>query len=168
MSKRIMLSRHVLLVPAIALAVSLGGPAVAQTTIGGAMGGFQEAPSISTAGAGSFIAGINASETAINYQLSYSNLQGMATAAHIHLGQRGVSGGIVAFLCGGGGKPACPASGSVTGSITAADILALPSQGIALGELAEVIAAIRVGVTYANVHSDVFPSGEIRGQIRTF
>lgn len=160
--------RRVFLALAFTLAVSLGGPVFAQTTIGGAMRGYQEAPSVSTAGTGIFVAKIDAGETTINYQLSYSNLEGTATASHIHIAQPGVNGGIVAALCGAGGKPACPASGTVTGSITAADILALPPQGIAAGELAEVIAAIRAGVAYVNLHSDAFPSGEIRGQIRTF
>jgi hypothetical protein len=39
-------------------------------------------------------------------------------------------------------------------------------QGIAPGEFAEVIAAIRAGVTYANVHSTRNAPGEIRGQIK--
>ena len=50
--------------------------------------------------------------------------------------------------------------------ITSANILALPAQGIAAGEFAEVVKAIRAGVTYANVHTAAFPGGEIRGQIR--
>jgi len=40
------------------------------------------------------------------------------------------------------------------------------TQQIAAGELEEVIAAIRVGAAYANVHTSVSPGGEIRGQIR--
>ena len=39
-------------------------------------------------------------------------------------------------------------------------------QQISAGELAEVIAAIRGGVTYANVHTVLSTGGEIRGQIR--
>jgi hypothetical protein len=33
------------------------------------------------------------------------------------------------------------------------------------GEFAELVAAIRAGRAYANVHSDKVPAGEIRGQI---
>jgi CHRD domain len=40
------------------------------------------------------------------------------------------------------------------------------SQAILAGELAEVLAAIRAGVAYANVHTTLSPGGEIRGQIR--
>jgi hypothetical protein len=86
--------------------------------------------------------------------------------AHIHFGQRGVAGGVVAFLCGGGNKPACPASGTVTGTIVSSDIIAVPAQGIAAGDLASVLKAMRAGLTYANVHTTNFANGEIRGQIR--
>ena len=43
---------------------------------------------------------------------------------------------------------------------------ATASQQLAAGELAEVIAAIRAGAAYANVHTNLSPGGEIRGQIR--
>jgi hypothetical protein len=87
--------------------------------------------------------------------------------AHIHFGQKNVSGGVAAFLCGGGSKPAaCPArEGTVTGTIVAADVVGPSNQGIAAGEFAELVRAIRAGKTYANVHSSKFPGGEIRGQI---
>ena len=44
----------------------------------------------------------------IAYTLSYSDHEGgSVTAAHIHFGQRSVNGGVIAFFCGGGGRPAC-------------------------------------------------------------
>ena len=86
---------------------------------------------------------------------------------HIHLAQRHVPGVVVAFLCGGGGKPPCPSpGGTVSGTITAADIVGPAEQGIAPGEFGEVVRALRAGATYVNVHSELFPAGEIRGQIR--
>ena len=39
------------------------------------------------------------------------------------------------------------------------------SQGIGPGDFAKLIDAIRSGVTYVNVHTPMFPAGEIRGQI---
>ena len=86
-------------------------------------------------------------------------------AAHIHLGQKNVAGGVSVFLCGGA-KPACPGtSGTVTGTRTAADVVGPAGQGIAAGEFAELVAAMQAGFTYVNIHNAMFPSGEIRGQI---
>lgn len=128
--------------------------------------GFQEIPSKLTNGHGTLTAQINANS--ITYTLTFSGLTTPAVASHIHFAQRGVNGGIFAFLCGGGGKPACPAAGgTVTGTITAADILApTPDQGLAAGDFAGAVRAIQSGNTYANVHTTRFPAGEIRGQIK--
>lgn len=129
--------------------------------------GFEETPAVSTAASGRFRGEITGGGTVIEFELSYSGLEANALFAHIHFGQRGVAGGVSAFLCGGGGKPACPTlSGTVTGTIVAADVIGPAGQGIAAGELAELVRAIRAGVTYANVHSTKFPGGEIRGQIK--
>jgi hypothetical protein len=138
-----------------------------QGQVGALLTGFQEVPAISTRGRGEFRARLRDNST-LEFELRYADLEGgNPSAAHIHLGQRGANGGVVAFLCGGGGKPACPGatSGTVTGTIVAADIQALPAQGIAAGELNEVVAAVRAGVTYVNVHTSTYGSGEIRGQI---
>ena len=131
------------------------------------LNGFHEVPSISTKGKGEFSARVSEDGTSISFRLKYSDLTAIPSAAHIHFGQRGVNGGILAFLCGGGSKPSCPATpATVEGTITAADILAIAPQGIAAGDFAAVLRAIRSGSTYTNVHSSVFGSGEIRGQIR--
>ncbi len=134
--------------------------------------GFQEAPAISTTGSGEFRGKINDDGTSIDYKLSYSGLEGGSVLfAHIHLGQRSVSGGVIVFLCANVPvpvtTPACPTpSGTVTGTVTASDVIGPAGQGITAGEFAELLRAIRHGVTYANVHTTAFPSGEIRGQIR--
>jgi hypothetical protein len=127
------------------------------------MSSYLEVPAISTGAKGRFEAKIDGST--ISYKLEYSGLSSAAQVAHIHFGQRNVNGGVSAFLCGGGGKPACPASGAVTGTIVAADVIGLPAQGIGAGEIGELIAAIRAGRAYANVHTTNFPGGELRGQI---
>jgi hypothetical protein len=141
--------------------------------------GFEEVPSISTTGTGAIDLKIDDATETITFELSYENLEGVGTTpfvtngvvtgAHIHLGAPGNNGGIAAHLCGGGGKPACPLSGTVTGVISAADITGPATQGINPGEptaFAELARAIRAGYTYANVHSTRWPGGEIRGQIK--
>jgi hypothetical protein len=130
--------------------------------------GFREVPAVSTAASGRFEADINESTGVISFTLQYARLEGTVSAAHIHLGQKGANGAVIAFLCGGNGKPACPGpnAGTVTGTINAANIGAgAAAQGIAAGEFAETVRAIKAGVVYANVHSSKFPGGEIRGQV---
>ena len=39
------------------------------------------------------------------------------------------------------------------------------AQGFAAGDLTSIVKAIQAGVTYANMHTSVFPGGEIRGQL---
>jgi hypothetical protein len=128
--------------------------------------GFNETPSISTNGEGHLRLEINQDDTAIDFALSYENMTANPAVAHIHLGQRHTAGGVSVFFCGGGGKPPCPPQpATITGTIDATGVLGPVPQGIAPGELAELIRAIRAGATYANVHTPIFPAGEIRGQI---
>jgi hypothetical protein len=143
--------------------------------------GFQEVPSVSTVASGEFHARINPGDTSIDYELTYSGLQGDVTQAHIHIGQRSVNGGIVLWFCGTNigamptpgpsGTPTCTnGSGTFTGTFTSANVQAISggnvSQQVSAGEFAKVIAAIRGGVAYANVHTTLSTGGEIRGQIK--
>ncbi len=154
------------------LAALVGGSfALAKNDKGGGVRakliGYNEVPSVSTAAKGQFRATIDHQDT-IEYELSYAGIEGgTAVAGHIHLGQRHTNGGVSAFLCGGGDKPACPSpGGTVKGTIDAADVIGPAGQGIAAGQIDELIRAIRAGATYANVHSTVYPGGEIRGQVK--
>jgi hypothetical protein len=128
--------------------------------------GFQEVPANNTAGHARLR--LSMSNTEMTFQLDYADLSGPPLVAHIHVGQRNVNGGVSVFFCGGGGKPACPASssGSISGTITAANVVGPVAQGYDPGDLAPVEKAIRAGVAYANMHTTKFPGGEIRGQIR--
>ncbi len=139
----------------------------ADQTVKARLHGFNEVPAVSSTGSGEFTAQIRG-EDAIEFELSYEGLEGTVTAAaHIHLGQTDVNGGVSVFFCGGGGRPACtPSSGTFSGTATAADVIGPAAQGIAPGEIAELIAAIRAGKTYVNVHTNKHPGGEIRGQVR--
>jgi hypothetical protein len=62
--------------------------------------------------------------------------------------------------------PQCVQEGTVSGTITPGQVLAAAGQGLDGGEFNELVRAVRAGATYANVHSSLFPPGEIRGQIR--
>jgi hypothetical protein len=131
--------------------------------------GFEETPSESTPGHGSFRARLTNDGTVIHYRLQYEDFEageGQTLFAHIHFGQRGVAGGVSAFLCGGGDKPPCtPLEGDIEGDIDAADVVGPSGQGIAAGEMEELIRAMRKGYTYANVHTTLNGPGLVRGQI---
>lgn len=130
--------------------------------------GWQEVPSQVRPGDGRFRAHITSQggQRVITYVLRYEDLEGDASAAHIHIGSRHENGGVAAFLCGGGDKPPCPArEGSVSGVIEPADVIGPAGQGIAPGEIRDLIRALRRGEAYANVHTSVAPDGELRGQI---
>jgi hypothetical protein len=79
----------VLSVPAIGLA----------QTVGASLSGYQEVPSISSSGAGSFRAKIDVSSGTIHWTLRYQGIEADVTQSHIHFGQAGVNGGVSAFLC---------------------------------------------------------------------
>jgi hypothetical protein len=140
------------------------------------LNGFEEVPSVSTIAGAEVRAEVNRAGTEIRYRLHYRNLEGKVQQSHIHFGQEGVNGGIVVFLCsnlgnGPAGTPTCPdPPATVTGTLDAADVSAVPAsagavtQGIGPGEFEELVRAMRAGVTYANVHTDRWPGGEIRGQ----
>lgn len=141
-------------------------------TLRATLRGIEEAPSISSTGRGTFRGTISEEATSLTYTLSYEDLEGDVQQAHIHLGQKSVSGGIAVFLCtnlgnGPAGTPECPGprSGTVSGTVTGAQIVGPTGQGLAPGEFAELLRAIDRRVTYANVHSSKHTTGEIRGQI---
>lgn len=132
--------------------------------------GYQEVPAVSTAASGRFRATLAADGDSATYRLTFSGISSPVLQSHIHFGQRSVNGAISLFLCsnlgnGPAGTPLCPQSGTVTGTLSAEDVIGPAAQGIAAGEFAEVVAAVGAGVAYVNVHSDAFQGGEIRGQL---
>ena len=138
--------------------------------------GYQETPlTLNTAASGEFTAKIHADGTAIDYELTYRNLSSPITQSHIHFGRPAISGQIILFLCTNLTPPAgvptpqsCPAApAKITGTLTAADVIARPTQGIDAGAagFAEIVAAMQAGAAYANVHTANFTGGEIRGRL---
>jgi hypothetical protein len=129
--------------------------------------GRNEVPLTLSAARGTLALTINDTDTSVHFVLEYSGLQTAVLFSHIHVGQPNVNGGVTVFFCGGGGRPACPqAAGTVQGDFTANDVLPLVPQQLEANNLAKLLAAIRAGKTYANLHTATSPGGEIRGQIR--
>jgi hypothetical protein len=134
--------------------------------------GYQEVPTLSSSGKATFQARINRDETAVDWVLSYDALEAPVTQAHIHFAARAINGPIIVWLCtnlgnGPAGTPACPSPpATISGTFQAADVTGGGAAvGLEAGNLAELIAAIRAGATYANIHSTLRPGGEVRGQI---
>jgi CHRD domain len=139
------------------------------------LNGHKEVPVVATAGKGTFSATINKEGTEIAYKLRYADLEGTVTQAHIHVGPVQNTGGISVWLCSNltspptpAGVQACPPSeggAEIEGVITSADVVGPTAQGFDPGEFAELLEAMRAGLTYVNVHSTRIPGGEIRSQI---
>ena len=109
----------------------------------------QVIPHLTGTGSGSGRFTATLSGTTLKWTLSFSHLTGQATAAHIHAGARGVSGGILVPLCAPCASPAAPSiSITNTSKVTQAEIRAMEA-----------------GKTYVNVHTAKNPNGEIRGQL---
>jgi hypothetical protein len=154
-----------------------GGSTFKATLTGYEETGAPPAGTLSTSATGTFKATLNSAGDQLSYTISYTGpfdanpAGGTVTQSHIHFGARALTGGISAFLCtnlgnGPAGTPACPTpNGTVTGTISAAQVIGPTGQGIQPGEFAELIKAMRLGFAYANVHTTTFPAGEIRGQI---
>jgi hypothetical protein len=125
----------------------------------------------------------------IDYELTYSNVgttppqTGTVSQAHIHFGKSRDSGGILVFFCTNLGNgptgvmtPSCPAnSGTVTGTWTKANIVAIPGQNVEAGNFDALVEALESNTAYANIHTipvpgspstiTAYPGGEIRGQV---
>ena len=162
----------VLLAAAAVAAPAFGGNFTFPTTLSG----YNETTlTLNSPGNGSFIAKVSKDELSIAYTLTYSDMPTNVTQSHIHFGRPSLTGGVVLFLCtnltppsGVPVPPPCPTpGGTVTGTLTAANVIAVPGQGIDAGAagFAEMIKAMRNGAAYANVHTTGHPSGEIRGPL---
>ena len=120
--------------------------ATAQTTfkLKAAMNVGQETTRVKGAKAGAagrFSATLNGSS--LKWTLTFKNLSGSATAAHIHSARRGVAGPVTVPLC-------APCTSPVSGTT-----VLTPDQ----------MKDLLAGKQYVNVHTAKNPGGEIRGQI---
>jgi len=140
---------------------------------------FNEVPPKANGAQGTFRARLSEDGTALNWTFTWSGLTGPPLFAHIHFGLKGANYPVMTFFCGGPKgntaipqKPDCPqtTSGSIMGTTTAADIIALNTAGandqaLDQHDFAGFLRALRAGSAYANMHTTRFPGGEIRGQV---
>jgi hypothetical protein len=119
-------------------------------TVTATLSGAQEVPPVATAGTGSAVLSVNAATGAINGTVTFSGLTSLALAAHIHQAAAGVNGPIIIPLTGGVGLT------SGTWTVTAGAVLTAAQLG-----------ALQTGGLYIQIHTQIFPDGEIRGQLMT-
>lgn len=97
---------------------------------------------------------ISDDESSIDYEVSYENMTGDVTGAHIHFGGPDVAGPVMI--------PFEHGPSPFSGTFNEADYEGgdgLPATW------EEALDAIREGDTYVNVHTEENPGGEIRGQL---
>lgn len=166
---KLALAAVALMIAAVPAALKVRASRDDDTTYRARLTGFGEVLPKLADGTGRFTGTLSDDKKSISWTISWQNLTGPAQAAHIHFGQTQVNGNVVVFFCGGGGRPACPDgpghSGTVTGTWTAADILAVPAQNVSAGDFAGFQRFLNAHEGYANIHTPLFPGGEIRGQV---
>lgn len=109
---------------------------------------------------------VSSDQTSLDVTLNFSQLIGVAQSVSLYLGLPATTGGPIALICGGS-PSTCPttADGIVTITLSASDVLAVPPQGLAAGDLTSVIQALANGAIYVNVVTTKFVNGELRGQL---
>jgi CHRD domain len=145
--------------------------------IGTPLSGDEEVPANASKARGNAIFQLNAAGDALDYKLIVANIEN-AFMAHIHMAPPGVNGGIVVWLYPSTAvSPNPPGGGRLDGVIATGSITAANLQGALAGQsLSDLVAAIKAGNTYVNVHTSDgveppdtgpgdFPGGEIRGQV---
>jgi hypothetical protein len=124
------------------------------------LSGDQETPPVDTSASGFAFYVISDAQDMISYFVEFSGLSSNATGAHIHVGDFGVAGPIILPYH----NVPSDTGGLLIGQLTAADLT--PAGGIETFQ--DAINAILDGGTYTNVHSQMHPGGEIRGQNEVF
>lgn len=144
------------------------------TAFSASLSGFNEVPlTILSPGSGSIQLNIDRSASTVSYTLSYADTTTPVTQAHIHFGKKHTAGGVIAFLCSNlpnppAGIPACPQpGGTVSGTISASQVVPQEAQNIPAGDFSALVSAIVSETAYVNVHTTRFPAGELRGQLRS-
>lgn len=122
------------------------------------LSGDQQVPPVSTTAQGVAIFWVSPDGKQLHYYLLVANLKN-AKMAHIHLGNTGQNGPVVAPLFDSM-TPVSTTGVLATGMITASQL-----EGPLAGHpLSDLLAAMATGGAYVNVHTTQHPDGEIRGQ----
>ncbi len=159
-----------LAVPLFAILLLAVGPASAATvTYRAALTGAAEVPPNPSPGTGAVTVDI-VDGLVMTVSVSFADLLGPSTVAHIHNAPAGVNGPVMTTTPSFPGFPAGVTSGVYAGSF---DLMAAGSWNPAfLNTYPDIdsarlafLAALADGSAYFNLHSTVYPGGELRGQL---
>lgn len=156
---------------ALVMIPALGEPP-AQSNFRAHLSGGNEVPAVDTNATGQVWFKLSDDESALDFKLITANIVDVAQA-HIHCGAAGVNGPVVVFLYPDAPPPILIPGRSdgvlSEGTATAANLIARPDSAECPGGIAnfaQLIAKMRAGETYTNVHTMANPGGEVRGQNR--
>ena len=125
-----------------------------------------QTPAVVSNAAGAATVQLSTSGDTLSYRLIVANIDNVLFS-HIHCGPAGANGPVVAFLYPG---PTVTTNGVLAqGTIADPDVIDRPDSASCPGGVADfgdLLEKIRSGGAYVNVHTVVYPAGEIRGQIR--
>lgn len=153
-------------------ALADGGKQFASTT---RLSGAQEVPSNGSAGKANATIRFERDFSAATIRVRFNNLEGAVTRLHLHCNLPGKNGpialGLIDFVAPANDAVNVNLDGHrITGTVTNADFPdAEPCEAILgrpVNNIVSLAAAIEEGLIYWNLHSDAFPPGELRGQVR--
>lgn len=167
--KQLRISLVFVVIALLVLAVAVGAAfAGSQSNFTASLKARNENPSNDSSGQGQAIFHLSKDETELSFKLIVANIEDV-TQAHIHCGAADVNGPVVLFLFGFDPDGVNVNGVLSEGTATNADVIPRPDSGACPGGLAnfdELIAKMRSGDAYVNVHTLDLPAGEIRGQIK--
>ncbi len=148
-----MRSRYLILASVLGLAISV--PSLAQTTYVAVLTGASEVPMNPSSATGNATVVLNAAQTQVSISCQFQNLLGTYTASHLHApGPIGVNAAVIIGFVSPG-APWVFSNANHNGTLVNFLAAITPVQ----------VGYLNSGQVYANVHSTVFPGGEIRGQM---
>lgn len=125
------------------------------------LGGKDEVPKVKTKAKGDADFKLSNDRKEMTYKVTVKDIQN-PTAAHIHNGKKGAIGPPVANLFTGPKKQGKFSGVLAEGTLTEKDLTG-DLKGKTLDALVDLI---KSDSAYVNVHTEAFPDGEIRGQLK--
>jgi hypothetical protein len=126
-----------------------------------ALSGNEVVPAAMTTAKGEATFTLGKDGKALMYKVMVSDIENV-TASHIHMGKKGENGPAVALIDLKGKK-----AGKFSGTLAEGKITAKELLGSLKGKtVKDLVKEIEAGDTYLNVHTDKYPDGELRGQIK--